>query len=636
MSHSSIHTILKEYWGYDSFRDKQEEIIKSVLEKKDTLALLPTGGGKSICFQVPAMQMEGMCIVVSPLIALMEDQVQNLKQRGIKAISISSAMNKREIDIALDNAANGAYKFLYLSPERLKTELFQARLERMNINLLAIDEAHCISQWGYDFRPSYLNISLIREQLKDVPVLALTATATPKVVLDIQEKLSFKQENVIRKSFFRENLSYVVLKEENMEERMLKVIKNVGGSGIVYCNRRLRCKQLASYLQNFQIPADFYHGGMDHDRRSSVQSAWIKNELQVVVATNAFGMGIDKADVRFVIHMDYPSSLEAYYQEAGRGGRDGKRSYAVLIANQPQEIALEEDMQRSFPPIDTIKKIYLALSNYLQVPIGGGEGQSFPFHIGDFSKRYDQEAGTVYNSLEFLQKEGLIQLSEGFYTPSRLKFILNKEELYKFQVAQKSYDPIIKSILRAYGGLFEEYSRIDEKLIAHRLNISSSQLKIILKKLMEMEVVDYIEASDQARIFFNKARIDQRSLIISKQNYHDRKKDQTEKIEAVIHYTRSEVSCRSKLLLSYFGEKESKDCGHCDLCLERKKKEHEKTNIKLISNKIEDCLREKSLDLKNLQERLEEFDEKAVIKAIEYLLSEEIIRERDAQFEIKD
>lgn len=628
----AIHKILSDYWGYTDFREKQEEIIQSVLNGSDTLALLPTGGGKSICFQVPTMVMEGMCLVISPLIALMEDQVQNLKKKGIKAMAISSAMSRKEIDIAIDNAAYGGYKFLYLSPERIQTEIFQARLEKMNICLLAIDEAHCISQWGYDFRPAYLQIAELRQQLKNVPVLALTATATPKVVEDIQKKLSFQLPNVIRKSFHRENLSYVVLQEENMEERMLKVIQNVGGSGIVYCNRRLKCKQIASYLRDFNIQADFYHGGLDHATRSSVQKAWIQNQLQVVVATNAFGMGIDKPDVRFVIHMDYPNSLEAYYQEAGRGGRDGKRSYAVLIANESQAKALKEDFEKAFPSIKDIKKVYLALSNFLQIPLNGGEGQSFPFPIGEFSKRYNLDTILVFKSLEFLQKEGLLSLSEGFYSPSKLHFTMSKEGLYKFQVSHKSFDILIKTILRAYGGLFEDYGRIDEKLIAHRLNTTKEKVVHALNKLQEMEVLDFLPANDQAHINFTKARIDQRSLIISKENYKDRKQDLNEKMEAVLHYTQSTVICRSKILLSYFGESDSVECGHCDICLE-KKKTLSATELKEVSNSIKIELKNNPLSLSELIQKLNQFQEKELLKALEHLLNEEKLEEKDGKFQ---
>jgi ATP-dependent DNA helicase RecQ len=635
MSETQIHQILKKYWGYDTFREKQEEIIQSTLDGKDTLALLPTGGGKSICFQVPAMAMEGICLVVSPLIALMEDQVLNLRKRGIKAMAISSAMSKKELDIALDNAAYGDFKFLYLSPERLQTELFKARLPKMNVSLLAIDEAHCISQWGYDFRPAYLNIAELRKQLPEVPVLALTATATPKVVDDIQERLEFKEKHVIQKSFQRKNLAYVVLKEENMHQRMLKVIKNVGGSGVVYCNRRLKCKQIAGYLQDHQISADYYHGGLDHAQRSKVQESWIQNHTQVVVATNAFGMGIDKADVRFVIHMDYPNSLEAYYQEAGRGGRDGKKAYAVMMVNDAQAAELKAEYEKAFPPLEEIKKIYLALCNFLQIPINGGEGQSFSFDLRTFAQRYDFDAALVYTSLDFLQKAGYLSMNEGFYRPSKMKFTANKEELYKFQVSHKVYDPIIKHILRSYGGMFEDYVRIDEGKLAGQLNMGKQAFVKILEKLHQMEMVDFISATEQAQIFFNKARVDQRSLLISKENYKDRKAIFKEKIDAVLDYTQSKVRCRSQILLAYFGEKDSSRCGICDICLDKNKMDVSELEFDQIVDACKRKLDDEELSLNELIDQLEYFQEEHLVKVLEYLMHEEKIIEESGKLKWK-
>ena len=635
MSEVEIHHILKQYWGFDSFREKQEEIIRSSLSGKDTLALLPTGGGKSICFQIPALAKEGICLVISPLIALMEDQVRNLRSRGIKALAISSAMSKRELDIALDNAAYGDFKFLYLSPERLHTELFQARLAKMKVNLLAIDEAHCISQWGYDFRPAYLQISELRKQLPRVPVLALTATATPRVVDDIQKRLEFPQPHVIQKSFQRPNLAYVVLNEENMHQRMLKVIKNVGGSGVVYCNRRIKCKQITSYLNDHQIKADYYHGGLDHLQRSKVQDAWIRNHTQVVVATNAFGMGIDKADVRFVIHMDYPSSLEAYYQEAGRGGRDGEKAYAVIMANESQASALQSEYEKSFPPLEDVKKIYLSLCNFLQIPINGGEGQTFPFSIRKFSQRYNLEASLIFKSFNFLQKADYISLNDGFYRPAKLKFVLNKQELYKFQVAHQPYDPIIKVILRSYGGMFEDYVSVDEPKLAKQLKIEPSKFQNALKKMHQMEVIDYIEASEEPQIFFTKARVDQRDLYFSKETYKDRKAIFKEKVDALLDYTRSKVRCRSQILLAYFGETDSNRCGICDICLEKNKMEISELEFDQIVEACKLRLSEESIGLNELINRLEYFQEEHLVKVLEYLMQEEKIVETEGKLRWK-
>jgi len=635
MSNSKIHQILKQFWGYDTFREKQEAIIQSALDGKDTLALLPTGGGKSICFQVPAMAMEGICLVVSPLIALMEDQVLNLRKRGIKAMAISSAMTKKELDIALDNAAYGDFKFLYLSPERLQTELFKARLPKMKVSLLAIDEAHCISQWGYDFRPAYLNIADLRKEVPEVPVLALTATATPKVVEDIQERLNFQSPHVIQKSFQRKNLAYVVLEEENMYQRMLKVIKNVGGCGVIYCNRRLKCKQIANYLQDHKIKADFYHGGLEHAQRSKVQESWIQNYTQVVVATNAFGMGIDKADVRFVIHMDYPNSLEAYYQEAGRGGRDGEKAYAVMMANASQAAQLKDEYEKSFPPLKEIKKVYLALCNYLQVPINGGEGQSFPFDLRPFAQRYDLEPAMVYTALDFLRKAGYLSMNEGYFQPAKLKFISNKEELYKFQVAYKVYDPIIKHILRSYGGMFEDYVRIDEGKLAGQLNMGKRAFLKVLEKLHQMEVVDYIATTEQAQVFFNKARVDQRSLLISKENYQDRKSIFKNKIDAVLDYSQSKVRCRSQILLAYFGETDAPRCGICDICLEKNKMGVSELEFKQIVEACKRKLGSEALSLNELIEQLEYFQEAHLVNVLEYLMHEEKIIEEDGKLKWK-
>ena len=411
----SIQDILKTYWGFDQFRPKQEEIILSILDEKDTLALLPTGGGKSICFQIPSLAKDGICLVISPLIALMQDQVQNLKVKGIKALMIHSAMSKREIDITLDNAAYGGYKFLYVSPERLETELFQARLKKMAINLVAIDEAHCISQWGYDFRPAYLNIAALKEKLNSVPFIALTATATPTVVQDIQEKLLFTKHNVIQKSFLRKNLAYIVRKTENTTATMFKVIDGVGGSGILYTATRKRTKEIANTLLQHGLKADYYHAGLSSDERQRKQQDWVSNKTQIIVSTNAFGMGIDKPDVRFVIHADLPSSLEAYFQEAGRAGRDERKAFAVLLLGPSMTGDLKQKTELEFPEIEFIKKCYLSLSNYFQIPIHGGLDQSYDFDIRDFCNKYKLNISSTYRALHFIEKEGLISLSENFF-----------------------------------------------------------------------------------------------------------------------------------------------------------------------------------------------------------------------------
>tara|TARA_B100001109_G_scaffold255380_1_gene258160 strand:- start:4905 stop:6821 length:1917 start_codon:yes stop_codon:yes gene_type:complete len=620
MAVDQIHQILLQYWGYSSFREKQEDIILSALEGKDTLALLPTGGGKSICFQVPALAKEGICIVISPLIALMQDQVDNLQKRGIKALAISSALSRKEIDIALDNAAYGDFKFLYVSPERLETELFQARLKKMNVNLIAVDEAHCISQWGYDFRPSYLNIAHLRELLPHAPFLALTATATPNVVEDIQEKLLFKAKHVIQKSFERKNLAYVVLHEEDQYKRMLKVISGVKGSGIVYVNRRKKCKEVTLFLSENGISADYYHAGLNHSQRNEKQEAWINNRIQVVVATNAFGMGIDKADVRFVIHLDLPESLEAYFQEAGRGGRDGKKAYAVLLMTPSMGNDLKKQIEQSFPEIKTIKKVYQCLGNFLQLPIGSGENQSFDFNIAEFAERYSMHPIEAYHSLHFLEKEGYLVLSENFSNPSRIHISVNKSDLYKFQVENPTYDSFIKGLLRSYGGLFDGFVKINEQVLAKNLKLNTQQLITKLKNLQKLELIDYEAQSSLPKITLTTPRLEQEALRISKKNYLERKQVAFKKLEAVLHYSESHNRCRSQILLSYFGENDSYRCGVCDVCLERNKLELNDLEFEEIKKQMHAIIDSEPISLTNIISQIKGYKEKQIIKVIDFLL----------------
>jgi ATP-dependent DNA helicase RecQ len=616
----NIHEILAQNWGFSDFREKQEDIIQSVLDGQDTLALLPTGGGKSICFQVPALAQVGLCLVISPLIALMQDQVTNLQQREIKALSITSAMSKREIDIALDNAAYGNYKFLYVSPERLETELFKARIEKMNINLVAIDEAHCISQWGYDFRPSYLNIAKLREKLPKVPFLALTATATKKVVEDIQEKLEFKKKHVIQKSFERENLAYVVLKTEDQIGKMLKVIDGVKGSGIIYVNSRKKTKQIAQRLIEHKISADFYHAGLSHEDRKHKQQNWVNNRCRIIVATNAFGMGIDKPDVRFVIHLDAPESLEAYFQEAGRAGRDGRKGFGVLLVNPSMTADLKTRVEQSFPSIEKIKGCYLALSNYLQIPLNGGEKQSYSLDISEFSKRYKLDLFETYHCLHFLEKENYISLSENFSMPSRLHFILKKEDLYKFQVSHKMYDLFVKTLLRTYGGLFDDYVKINEQQIAQNGKISVNMVIDHLNRLQELEVLKYEAKSNLPKVTYTAARLDQKSLRISKKTYHDRKTTAIERLVAVINYAESKNQCRSEILLSYFGEDISHRCGVCDVCLENKKQDLTDKDFKEIETQINELIIEEGTLLKHITSKIKSHKTDQVIIVIEFLV----------------
>lgn len=623
---SSIHQILKKYWGYDNFRPLQEDIIVSTLNKKDTLALLPTGGGKSICFQVPALAMEGICLVVSPLIALMKDQVENLQKKGIRAIAITSAMSFKEIDIALENAIYGNFKFLYISPERLQNEIFLARLSKMKVSLLAIDEAHCISQWGYDFRPSYLRIAEIREKLPDVPVLALTATATPDVVKDIQHKLLFKQENVLQKSFERKNLAYMILYEEDKLNRLLTICRKVQGTGIVYARNRKKTQELAIFLRKNNICADFYHAGLSALERNKKQEDWIYNRTRIMVATNAFGMGIDKPDVRFVVHLDLPDNLEAYFQEAGRGGRDEKKAYGILLYSQNDRIELERNFEKSFPTIKEIRNTYQAICNFFQLAIGAGEGVSFDFDIHDFCMRYNLSPLTVFNSLKFLEREGYIATSESVYHSSKIHIKVNKEDLYKFEVANRTYEPIIKLILRSYGGLFDYYVPINEQEIAKRLKTDKKSVILQLNTLKKLDIIDYIESTELPKITFLQERKDASKLNISPENYTFLKERAKKRIEWVLHYAESRHLCRSRILLSYFGENNAIDCGQCDVCIEKKKIGLSNEQFDKIYNDLIQLLNKTNVTPSELKEKLSSYSEKDYLKILQYMIEQSQIK----------
>jgi ATP-dependent DNA helicase RecQ len=562
----SFRQILIRYWGYPDFRPLQLDIIESVASGKDTLGLMPTGGGKSITFQVYSLSQEGICVVITPLIALMKDQVESLNRRGIKALAIHSGMSGREIKITLDNAVWGKYKFLYISPERLNSERFRERLEQMNVNLITVDEAHCISQWGYDFRPSYLNIIRLREILPNVKILALTATATPIVADDIQEKLGFKKKNILKMSFQRENLSYLVRSVENKTGYLIDTIKKVKGSGIIYVRSRKATREIADELQKHSISADFYHAGLSNLVRSRKQDNWLAGRIRVIVATNAFGMGIDKANVRFVIHIQPPDSLEAYYQEAGRAGRDGKKSAAVLLYNNTDTTKLKKHVSVAFPEVANIKRIYEALCNYLEIAQGFGKGQIFEFHLQGFAQAFKFQQAMVYNSLKILQREGYLEFTEEVDSPSRVYFIVSRDELYKFQVANADFDGFVKLVLRSYTGLFTGYVAIDEELLAKRAGISQEQVYNYLKHLRKSNVVDYIPRNRTPYIYFAKERIRIDRLKISRESYDLRKKELVKRIDAVIEYGTSTTKCRSRILLEYFGETDAAPCGVCDVC----------------------------------------------------------------------
>ncbi|MDR2970426.1 MAG: RecQ family ATP-dependent DNA helicase, partial [Bacteroidales bacterium] len=561
-----LHKILKQYWGYDQFRPLQEEIARSVLEGNDTLALLPTGGGKSICFQVPALAKEGVCLVISPLIALMKDQVENLKKRGIKAEAIFSGMNSHEIDRILANCIyDKEFKFLYVSPERLKTQGFLVNLKLMKITLIAVDEAHCISQWGYDFRPPYLEIAEIRKFFPKIPILALTATATPEVVNDIQEKLRFHKKNVFQKSFKRENLTYFVMCEENKMGRLLRLIEKNPGTGIIYVRNRRRTKEIAEYLQHFKVSADFYHAGLDSATRDKKQSEWMSNATQVIVSTNAFGMGIDKPDVRWVVHLDIPDTLEAYFQEAGRGGRDLRPSIAVMLYDNNDIKELKTNFQLTFPPIDVMKNIYKILCEHYQIPLGEGENRIFPFDPDELCKKMKLKPIELINAFSFLEKTGVLALSEEVKKQSTLHFIADDETLQQYYQKNNDKQDFVKLLLRSYGGLFSNYIKINEEEIARRAEMQVVEVETLLEELSKKNILFYSKRSAQPHIIFSQNRVPENYLYFKDEIYKKRKKKKKKRLDSVLHFVENQNTCRSQLLLDYFGESKSEPCDNCDV-----------------------------------------------------------------------
>ena len=559
--------ILIRYWGYPDFRPVQEDIIKSVAAGHDTLGLLPTGGGKSLTFQVPTLAGEGMCLVITPLIALMKDQVEKLVQKGIKAMAIHSGLSREEIDIGLNNAIFGNYKFLYVSPERLSTDIFRIRLPQMNLSLVTVDEAHCISQWGYDFRPSYLKIAELREVVPGIPFLALTATATGRVITDIQEKLQFREKNVLRASFVRENLVYTVKQVEDKDHYLVDLLHHLNGSGIVYARSRKKTRDLANLLRQEKISCDYYHAGLPQESRNRKQSEWMTGHIRVIIATNAFGMGIDKPDVRFVVHVDVPDSIESYFQEAGRAGRDGKTAHAILLYSPSDKKSLEQRVRMNYPEIDEIKQIYRAVGNYYQIPVGTARNKVFDFNVADFAARYKLSIMTIYSSLKFLQMEGYLELTEEIYNPSKLKFLVSRDELYKFQIANVDFDAFIKLVLRTYTGLFSDYITIYEESLANQAKVKPELIIQYLKRLASMGIIRYLPQKKTPVIIFTEERLDVKSLHISKEHYLDRKKEYVERLDTLMEYASGTSRCRSLFLLAYFGEKGQEKCGQCDVCL---------------------------------------------------------------------
>ncbi len=618
---SAPREILLKYWGYPEFRPMQEEIIQSVLDGNDTLALLPTGGGKSICFQVPAMLRDGICLVITPLIALMKDQVEHLKKKGIQASAIYSGMKHHEIERIYDNcASNPNYKFLYISPERLKTEMFLGSLQRMKIGLVAIDEAHCISQWGYDFRPPYLEISDIRPHTNNAPFIALTATATPQVVVDIADKLKLRQHKLFQKSFERINLAYMVFHEENKMERLLRIIKTIKGSGIVYVRNRRKTITTAKFLVENGIPADFYHAGLEQKIRDKKQDAWMYGSTQIIVSTNAFGMGIDKSNVRFVVHLDIPDSLEAYFQEAGRAGRDGKKSYAVLLYESSDIQDLKNNFENAFPEPEYIKRVYHALGNFLSIPIGGGKTISYDFDLAKFSETYNFKPLLAFNALKFIEKEGLILLIGAIESPSKILFTVSQSDLYRFQVETPSYDPFIKLILRTYSGVFTEYTRISESSISKISGLTEEKVKSSLIYLSKLKILDYTPQKNNPQIVFIEERLDQSNFYLSKESYKHRKDSAEQRLKYVLNYVQSDNKCRSMSLISYFGQKDIERCGQCDVCLSRNKAELSRYEFDSIVDKIKPLLLEKAFSITELVEMNTTYNPEKIIRTIQYLM----------------
>jgi len=611
--------ILTRYWGFTSFRPLQEDIIRSVTEGRDTLALMPTGGGKSITFQVPALAMEGTCLVITPLIALMKEQVNRLNSLDIRSLMIHSAMTKEEIDITLENCIYGDYKFLYVSPERISTPLFRGRAGRINLSLVAIDEAHCISQWGYDFRPSYLKIASLREIIApDVPFLALTATATSLVVNDIMEKLEFRKLNVLKTSFARKNISYLVRQVEEKGSYLLKTLGGVSGSGIVYVRSRKRSKEVAEMLVANNVNADFYHAGLPDELRDRKQASWSTGKSRVIVATNAFGMGIDKADVRFVIHWDIPDSIENYFQESGRAGRAGKPAWAVLLYSPSDKTRLYDSLRQKFPPVDRIKDVYEALCNYLLVPIGSGKNNVFDFNMAEFVSKFRLPVIETYNSLAFLQREGYVEFTEEINNPSRVHFIVGRDDLYKFQVANESFDGFIKLLLRSYTGMFTEFVSINEDSLAKKAAITRDTVYNYLVKLSSMHIIRYIPGKKTSLVIFTEERLERKALLISPENYLHVRDKYVSRLDKMVDYAESANRCRAVMLLDYFGE-ESDRCGTCDICRERNELDLSKYEFDIILEEIKNILSRQSPDPEELVKLVTQPEEK-VIKVIRWLL----------------
>ena len=621
--------ILKQYWNYDNFRGIQEEIIESIGKGHDTLGLMPTGGGKSITFQVPALAQPGLCLVITPLIALMKDQVRNLRDRGIKALAVYSGMTREEIVVALENCIFGDYKFLYISPERLDTDIFRAKLRNMKINMITVDESHCISQWGYDFRPAYLKISEIRELLPTVPVLALTATATPEVVKDIQTKLGFREDSrIFRMSFERKNLAYIVRNTESKQEELLHILNSVSGSAIVYTRNRKRTREVAELLVNNEITATFYHAGLNNDVKDQRQKSWLSGESRVMVATNAFGMGIDKPDVRLVIHVDLPDSPEAYFQEAGRAGRDGQKAYAVLLYAKSDKATLSKRITDTFPDKEYIRKVYEDVNYYFQMAMGDGLGCTFAFNLDEFCRNFKHFPVQADSALKILTRAGYLEYTDEQDNASRILFTIHRDELYKLRETDPETEKLINVILRSYTGLFTDYAYINEDSLAIRSGLTRQRIYEILLMLTRRHILHYIPRKKTPYIIYTRERQEAGRLAITRDIYEERKESYITRIKAMTEYATAEDKCRSRMLLRYFGEKNEHNCGLCDVCLSKHHSGMKLGEFQEMENQIREQLETSPLSTATLLNRINGEREKAE-RVLSYLLSEEIIQSND-------
>ena len=626
--------ILKQYWGYDSFRDLQEEIITSIGEGKDTLGLMPTGGGKSITFQVPALAQEGICIVITPLIALMKDQVQNLRKRGIKALAIYSGMTRQEILTALENCIFGNYKFLYISPERLDTEIFRTKLRSMKVSMITVDESHCISQWGYDFRPAYLKIAEIRELLPGVPVLALTATATPEVVKDIQTRLNFREGNVFRMSFERKNLAYIVRKTDNKTKELLHILQRISGSAIIYVRNRRRTKEITELLTNEGITADFYHAGLDNAVKDLRQKRWQSGEVRVMVATNAFGMGIDKPDVRIVLHLDLPDSPEAYFQEAGRAGRDGEKAYAVILYAKSDKMTLHKRIVDTFPEKEYILNVYEHLQYYYQMAMGDGFQCIREFNLEEFCRKFKYFPVPVDSALKILTQAGYLEYTDEQDNSSRILFTIRRDDLYKLREMGKEADALIQTILRSYTGVFTDYAYISEESLALRTGLTRQQIYNILVTLTKRRIVDYIPRKKTPYIIYTRERLDLRFLHIPPIVYEERKARYEARIKAMEEYVTTENVCRSRMLLHYFGEKNEHNCGQCDVCLSnRASNDLSEKSYEELKRQILELLGQSPLTPAEIADKIKA-EKEDIGQVIRYLLDEDGLKMQDGMLHI--